>query len=188
MVNEMPFKDKEKNRIWMRSYMKRYWRKNKIAAFKILGGKCVNCGCDNIDALEINHPFGGGNEERRKAGFYERKLYRDIISGKKVDVELTCRVCNALHYLVQLKGLPNRWHITYIPEDRGVLPWAGNIGPPVLGGIPFTSQQHLFQKQQFELLNKCRIPEYNWMKKVVYPKINNLLEYRKYCASMPKSG
>lgn len=183
----MPFKDKEKNKIWMRNYMRKYWKQKRLEAIKTLNGKCVNCGCDNPDALEFNHMSGGGDEERNKISFYERRLYKEIIAGKRKDIELTCKVCNALHCLVQLKGLSNRWKIIYDPEAD--FPWAGNVGHPVIGDIPFTPQQHSMFEQAFELAKKGRIPEYRWINIVIhYSNPHNLLELRKYCAGMVKSG
>ena len=67
--------------------------------------KCVNCGCEDKRLLEINHKDGGGIQELGKGNERRHmKFYQDIITGKRQtdDLEITCRVCNALHYL-QLK-------------------------------------------------------------------------------------
>lgn len=116
----MPYKDKNKNRLYQKDWarrnresQKKYIHKIKLEAIKKLGGKCVYCGYDNIDALEMNHINGGGAKEQRKRGSYTKSLYLDIVAGRRTDIELTCRVCNAVHYLVQLKGLENRWKVTY---------------------------------------------------------------------------
>jgi len=68
-----------------------------------LGSRCVYCGCDVPEALEINHINGGGNLEFRKKGTYriQTQILRDKYS---FPVELTCKVCNAVHYL-KLKGI-----------------------------------------------------------------------------------
>lgn len=66
------------------------------------------------EALEINHINGGGCQE-----FYSTKyrfsFYLDILSGRrnKDDLELTCRVCNAVHYLEKIKKLGNHWKVTF---------------------------------------------------------------------------
>lgn len=62
-----------------------------------------------MKALEFNHINGGGCKETKNHNI----LYRDIINEKRNDIELTCKVCNALHCLVKLKKLPNKWKITY---------------------------------------------------------------------------
>ena len=72
---------------------------------KIGGQKCVNCGCDIVEILEINHKDGGGRQEI--IGKSNKEYLRDIIYDKvdtsKYDVR--CRVCNALHYVEELKGI-----------------------------------------------------------------------------------
>ena len=39
-------------------------------AIKILGGKCVECGCSDIRVLEIDHINGDGGKERKQKGHY----------------------------------------------------------------------------------------------------------------------
>lgn len=76
--------------------------------FNLLSGgnpKCNNCGCDDAKFLEINHKNGGGNQEvqgGRKTGSF----YLDIYKGRRKtnDLELLCKVCNALHYLELKNG------------------------------------------------------------------------------------
>lgn len=72
----------------------------KRRALEILGGaRCVNCGCDVIDFLEINHINGGGSKEHRmngRVGTADR-----LLSGKRKSdgLNVMCRVCNAMDYL-----------------------------------------------------------------------------------------
>ncbi len=62
--------------------------------------KCVNCGCDDIRLLEINHKNGGGNREYKR-GKSSATFYWNIIMLRRdtEDLELLCRVCNAKHAL-----------------------------------------------------------------------------------------
>lgn len=100
-------------------YAKGYYRNNKAkfrrasrkshrllrsGVLALLGGKCVYCGCDVREALEINHIYGGGGKEYKNTEYTQ--FYRNIIKGKRStdDLELTCKVCNARHYLV-IKGI-----------------------------------------------------------------------------------
>lgn len=70
---------------------------------KNLHPKCINCGCDDIRLLEINHKKGGGTKEF-ETGKYAREFYWKIFKLERPvdDLEVLCRVCNALHY-VKLK-------------------------------------------------------------------------------------
>ena len=110
-------KKREYDRKWKkenRDKQRKYVREIRLKVIQLLGGKCINCGCDNLEALEINHINGGGHKEKiMKHGPKQKSLYYDILAGRRNDVELTCKVCNSLHYLVKIKGLPNKWKIIY---------------------------------------------------------------------------
>lgn len=60
--------------------------------------KCVKCGCDDFRFLEINHKNGGGSKELKGFGY---KFYWDIYKKRRDtnDLEILCKICNALHYL-----------------------------------------------------------------------------------------
>jgi hypothetical protein len=92
--------------------LKIYHKKYKSLAVEKFGNKCVSCGCDNIDALEFRH-INGGNSKRNKKLYRNQYFYRNVFLGRITDIELTCGVCKALHFLVKLKKLPNNWKVTY---------------------------------------------------------------------------
>ena len=119
----MPYKDpkdrREQSSRWAKANRakKREWNKRlRIRVIKLLGGKCVNCGCDDFEALEINHINGGGSQEKNKkyGGSYRSFLY-DILAGRrsKDDLDIRCKVCNAAHCLKELKKLNGNWKIIY---------------------------------------------------------------------------
>lgn len=58
--------------------------------------ECIYCGRVNDRIMEINHKDGRGNK-KGESGYY---LYRAIVLGKRPinDLELTCKVCNIIHY------------------------------------------------------------------------------------------
>jgi len=110
---------KEKNRKVLNEYQREYIKKNReevnrrakenarrvrLKAIEKLGGKCVYCSCSVVNALEINHINGGGRKEYLKKG--ARKIYSEIVKGTYFkSVEVTCRVCNAVHYLKLKRGI-----------------------------------------------------------------------------------
>jgi hypothetical protein len=59
------------------------------------GGKCELCGEDNLYFLTIDHIYGGGSEERRMLGGWE-KLYRKLRDENypKDNYRLLCYNCN----------------------------------------------------------------------------------------------
>ena len=61
--------------------------------------RCVNCGCNREDLLQINHINGGGSKERRDNGGNGTTICYRIASGQRLidDLELRCYPCNALH-------------------------------------------------------------------------------------------
>ncbi len=96
--------NKAKISLWRHNYR----ANSKLLAFqKIIGGpivQCQNCGCDDFRLLEINHKNGGGQPEIRK--FRTEGICREIIGGRRTveDLEVLCRVCNALDYLKHKYG------------------------------------------------------------------------------------
>ena len=70
---------------------------------------CSNCGCNDINLLEINHMNGGGKKELDALKSGDLKYL--IINGsrKTDDLNLLCRPCNGLDYLERKFGrLPLR--------------------------------------------------------------------------------
>lgn len=67
------------------------------------GSFCINCGCSDIKALEINYKKGGHTKDGFPIGSkLLNELDNDRIDPNLFDVR--CRPCNALHYL-GLKGV-----------------------------------------------------------------------------------
>lgn len=91
------------------------YRNRKIKAMILLGGAiCRNCGCNELDFLEFNHINGNGCKEHRESAC---KPMADRILSKNrdtSDLEILCRVCNALDYLrrkdeIKAKGFKITW-------------------------------------------------------------------------------
>jgi len=61
---------------------------------------CNKCGCDELDFLEFNHIDGGGCKDWRENG--ARSMADRVIMGRDVDdLEILCRLCNALDHLTR---------------------------------------------------------------------------------------
>lgn len=90
----------------------------KKAMYKIAGNEhpiCDNCRCDDIRLIEINHKNGDGARDTRSK--YHQKFLYDIITGRRKtdDLDLRCRVRNALHYIESKYGkLP--FKVAYEPQ------------------------------------------------------------------------
>lgn len=96
----------------------RHFQDLRSRAVEIVGkGKltCVDCDCDDIRLLEINHKNGGGNKEYRSRGY--SRFFNGIISGRRKtdDLNLLCKVCNARHAagLKYGKDLTKHWEIKW---------------------------------------------------------------------------
>ena len=79
----------EKQREWYHDVRRR--------AIKELGGPaCINCGFDNVDALQIDHVHGGGYLERGK--YAMSTIYRRIADGEVNldDYQILCANCNTI--------------------------------------------------------------------------------------------
>lgn len=79
---------------------KRAYINRKLKAIKLVGEpKCVRCGCDELLFLEFNHKEGNGCIEWRRSGGIPM-MDRILSKNRKIDdLEVVCRVCNALDYL-----------------------------------------------------------------------------------------
>lgn len=119
IVIEMPYKDPDRQREYQREWVKRrrdrrkaYRDKLRKEVLEFFGGKCVYCDCDETKALEINHVNGGG----RKAATNRvgtAQYYLNILKGRvEEELELTCRVCNSVHYLklLGIEGFRVTWN------------------------------------------------------------------------------
>jgi hypothetical protein len=80
--------------------------------------ECNLCGCNDLKILEINHINGGGHQEVYKYATSDNiyKFYNAIISGKRSidDLEVLCKICNALHYVQKILGIQGH-EIRYTP-------------------------------------------------------------------------
>ncbi len=107
-----------------KEYERERIRSRRLAAIAKLGGECVYCGCNEAKALELNHKKGGGRAEHRlrkeegKKTPISRAICNDVLAGRRDDIELTCRPCNALHYLINGMGLENKWNISYSKNHK----------------------------------------------------------------------
>lgn len=86
-----------------------YHRKREMVLLKIGKGKiqCENCGCTDKRFIEINHINGGGRLDVKKYGGNSTTTLLNAIlneTRKVNDLNLLCRVCNALHYLELMYG------------------------------------------------------------------------------------
>ncbi len=73
------------------------------ALSKIGNGKieCSNCGCNIYEYLEINHKklLLKSSMRRDRGDSFMRRIIADKKRGEKY--EITCRICNSLHYLIE---------------------------------------------------------------------------------------
>lgn len=96
-------KYREKNREKIRAYSRKRHRERKIAALEIISKgrvECANCGCDDVNILEINHINGGGCKEHKAIG---KSLRDSILNGSRNidDLNVLCRVCNAADFVAR---------------------------------------------------------------------------------------
>jgi hypothetical protein len=82
-------------------------RKNKrLRAINKLGGKCINCGTDDIRILQINHINGGGRKDLLDRG--EMGKIKDILEDKNSGhYDIRCANCNVLYEYE--RGKRNPW-------------------------------------------------------------------------------
>ena len=96
--------DNREERIKISNDIASEWRKKAIT---ILGGpKCVRCGCEVYPLLQINHIDGNGAHDRKVNGMVSGKFWRAVALElvPLSNFEVTCRLCNQLHYITFMLG------------------------------------------------------------------------------------
>lgn len=75
-----------------------YWDRKRRAMEMLGGALCVDCGCNEITFLEINHVGGGGCVEIRENG---NTMVDRLLAGQRgpEGLNVLCRVCNAIEFL-----------------------------------------------------------------------------------------
>ena len=69
----------------------------KIKMFNLLGGVfCVKCGINDIRTLQLDHKYGGGKEEIKEFGDYDKMLifYFNNPNIAIHDLQVLCANCN----------------------------------------------------------------------------------------------
>lgn len=96
---------KERKLPRQRLYQQRYFQYIKKKALDLLDWKCVYCGCDIPELLEVNHKeIGTGRNRHSKMSSID--FYSKIVNGQiPLDtVERTCKICNTWHYCQKKYG------------------------------------------------------------------------------------
>lgn len=117
-------KDRIAAKKWRENNPERYkasWKKHnrkfkKNVLLKISNElKCVRCGCDRFEFLEINHKNGGGAQERKNNGSSNMTFYSLILKGERstTDLEILCKPCNSIHYLELKSGESLPYKLTW---------------------------------------------------------------------------
>ena len=91
----------------------------KRRTLEMLGGAiCVECGCDELSFLEINHIGGGGSMEWKSN---KGSLMDLILSGRRsVDgLNVLCRVCNAVEFLTRKNKSPGGGFVVHWEKFTG---------------------------------------------------------------------
>ena len=100
IATELQKYNTEDRRLWIRNL-------RNMAMLK-LGDKCSRCGIRDKRVLQFNHINGGGSKEHRKGGVIAQKrnkFYRDIIEGKRTDINLLCANCNQIYEYEQKRRI-----------------------------------------------------------------------------------
>lgn len=100
----------QKNKEQIKASLKKLRLNQRKSALKLLGGKCVYCGCDRYEVLEINHING-----RDKKGERGYALIKCILNGNVdlSELEVTCSICNIWHYITKLRKITDGWTIKW---------------------------------------------------------------------------
>lgn len=73
------------------AYNAQAYRRERHAAFRFLGGRCVRCGCEDWRCLQIDHIEGDGYRQTHK-----RQDQRRAAKGDIEGLQLLCANCHAI--------------------------------------------------------------------------------------------
>lgn len=73
------------------------------AIFALLGEVCINCGFNDVRALQVDHIKGGGTKERNTTNA-PTVYYRRVLEVGKAEYQILCANCN------QIKRIENNEH------------------------------------------------------------------------------
>ena len=89
------------NKKWREENAERHNYLNKIRLQKLrleviafMGGNCIKCGFEDKRALQIDHIKGGGTKEKKNSNRNRELYYKEILQGKRSDLQLLCANCN----------------------------------------------------------------------------------------------
>jgi hypothetical protein len=105
-------KRKEKKKQWNREH----YRKERNEVIKLLGGKCVCCGENQLEFLAIDHINNDGNAERKMMDLKTMvsRIYRGILPLKRY--QILCANCN--HAKAYYGGCPHKQNIRSIDRKK----------------------------------------------------------------------
>lgn len=96
----------------------------KRQVFEAYGGpRCIYCGCEDFDALNLEHRHNDGNIDKRR-GLSGQKLYRYLKAQgyPQGRFDVACANCNIIKqirgvdYLLKLRGLHPRFQAANTPS------------------------------------------------------------------------
>jgi len=75
---------------------KRSQHMKRVRALMLLGGKCENCGNNDMRVLDFDHVKNNGAEHRRQ-GFIGHKMIKAVLQNP-TDYQVLCSNCNRIKY------------------------------------------------------------------------------------------
>lgn len=94
MAYKDPIKQREFQRLWQAKQRARY----KATVVDMFGGGCMECGFDNILALQLDHVIALRRTDAERGINSGTSLWRKVASGKvpKELVQLLCANCHSI--------------------------------------------------------------------------------------------
>jgi len=91
-----------------------------------LGHSCSRCGFDDKRALQIDHVFGGGNQEHAEIK-NPAKFYRKVLADEEGQYQMLCANCN---WIKRAENQEHRRPVPFTPEEIAKI-LQSNYGKPI---------------------------------------------------------
>lgn len=130
---------REEHKEWLRDRHAKQRFETKASIVEKLGGCCKRCGFSDQRALQFDHIYGGGTEERKSNGFdwwsWIKKLDSMSLSELEEKIQILCANCNQIKKVEENEygaGKKSRWqsgrNCTCVARDRSECGVHAHIG------------------------------------------------------------
>ena len=115
---------------WVAQYGQRF-RDLRDQVFQKLGNRCCKCGFSDSRAFQIDHVFGGGNQEHIKFRTSRNLYLKKVLTDNEGLYQLLCANCNWIkrHENREFGKYREKFDADVVPAEDGLSDATGSVEP-----------------------------------------------------------